>query len=52
MLSAMQGVDVLHFVAAMTLALFVVRGLQAIGEHYFPSSGAVTAARYVYGGPS
>lgn len=48
----MQGVDLLHFVAGLTLALIVIRGGQAIAEHYFPDSGAVTTARFVYGGPS
>lgn len=48
----MQGVDLLHTAAILTLTLIVIRGAQAIGEHYFGNSGAVTAARFIYGGPS
>lgn len=47
-----HGIDVLHFVAALTLALLVIRGGQALVEHYFPDSGLVSAERFVYGGPS
>jgi hypothetical protein len=47
----MQGIDVLHSVAVLTLALVFVRGAQALAEHYFPGSGANTAARFIYGGP-
>ena len=41
---AMQG--------RLTLAFLVIRGLQALQEHYFPGSGSVTVARFLYGGPS
>jgi hypothetical protein len=47
-----QGIDVLHFIAAWTLALLFIRGAQALSEHYFPGSGANTTARFLYGGPS
>lgn len=47
----MQGVDIAHAVAVLTLAFVAIRGGQAVLEHYFPSSGAVTAARFIYGGP-
>jgi hypothetical protein len=26
--------------------------VQALGEHYFPGSGANSAARFIYGGPN
>lgn len=47
----MHGVDVLHAVATVTLALLVIRGGQALVEHYFPDSGLVPAERFIYGGP-
>jgi hypothetical protein len=47
-----HGVDLLHFIAGLTLALLVIRGGQAIVEHYFPDSGFVPVERFVYGGPS
>lgn len=47
----MQGVDIAHAVAVITLAFLGIRGGQALLEHYFPESGAVTAARFIYGGP-
>ncbi len=43
--------DVVHAIAVLTLALVVIRGLQALGEHYFPDSEALVAGRYIYGGP-
>lgn len=49
---AVHGVDVLHFIAAMALALFFIRFGQALGAHYFPDSDANDAARYLFGGPS
>ena len=48
----MQGVDVLHLIAGLTLAFLFIRGAQALSEHYFPGSGANSAARFLYGGPS
>lgn len=48
---SMQGVDIAHGVAVLTLVLLFVRGGQALLEHYFPNSGSVTAARFIYGGP-
>jgi hypothetical protein len=48
----MQGIDVLHMIAGMTLAFLLIRGSQALGEHYFPESGALDAARFLFGGPS
>jgi hypothetical protein len=46
-----HSVDVVHAAAVLTVALLVIRGLQAIAEHYFPSSEGVAAARFIYGGP-
>lgn len=47
----MHAVDVVHALAVLTVALLAARFLQAIGEHYFPDSEALTAARFIYGGP-
>lgn len=46
-----HAVDVVHALAVLTVALLAARFLQAIGEHYFPDSEALTAARFIYGGP-
>lgn len=48
----MHGVDVLHEIAAISIALFVIRGLQALGEHYFPGTQPTAVGRYLFGGPS
>lgn len=47
----MQAVDVLHAAAVTTVALLVIRGFQAMIEHYFPDTEAAAAARFIYGGP-
>lgn len=47
----MHTVDVIHAFAVLTVALLFARFVQAIGEHYFPNSEAVTAGRFIYGGP-
>lgn len=47
----MHSVDVIHAAAVLTVALLVIRGLQAVAEHYFPDSEGVVAARFIYGGP-
>lgn len=47
----MHGLDVFHSVAAIAVGFLVIRGGQALGEHYFPNSEAVTAARFIFGGP-
>lgn len=47
----MHSVDVVHAAAVLTVALLVIRGVQAIMEHYFPDSEAAAAARFIYGGP-
>lgn len=47
-----QGVDVIHTVAAITIGLLFIRGLQLLTEHYFPGSGACKAERFLYGGPN
>lgn len=42
----------LGYGAALVLAsLAVLRGIQAIAEHYFPNSEGVVAARFILGGP-
>lgn len=52
MASGVHGVDILHGVAVITLVFLVIRGGQALVEHYFPDSGLVPAERFIYGGPS
>lgn len=47
----MHSVDVIHAAAVLTIALTVVRGVQAIVEHYFPNHEVTAAARFIYGGP-
>lgn len=47
----MHSVDVIHAAAVLTVAFVVIRGVQALAEHYFPDSEAVAAARFIYGGP-
>jgi hypothetical protein len=47
----MHSLDVIHAAATVTVALLVIRGVQAIAEHYFPNAEAVAAARFIYGGP-
>lgn len=47
----MHTVDVVHAAAVLTVALLVIRGLQAIAEHYFPDTEAVAAGRFIFGGP-
>lgn len=47
----MHTVDVVHAAAVLTVALLAIRGVQAIAEHYFPSSEGVAAARFIFGGP-
>jgi hypothetical protein len=47
----MHSVDVVHAAAVLTVALLAIRGVQALVEHYFPSSDAAAAARFIYGGP-
>jgi hypothetical protein len=44
-------VDILHEIAALTLALVVIRGVQALAEHYFPGSEPAAVGRFIYGGP-
>lgn len=48
----MQGIDVAHAIAVLTLAFLFIRGGQALMEHYFPDSGANYTARFLFGGPS
>jgi len=47
----MHSVDVLHAIAVITLGFVAIRGLQSLGEHYFPGSEATAVARFIYGGP-
>jgi hypothetical protein len=47
-----QGIDVVHTIAVLTLAFLFIRGAQALMEHYFPDSGANYTARFLFGGPS
>lgn len=47
----MESYDIVHLVAALTIGLVVVRGLQAGIEHYFPGSEPSAVLRFIYGGP-
>jgi hypothetical protein len=47
----MQTIDVLHAAAVLTLALVLIRAIQAVLEHYAPEAGPTVAMRYIYGGP-
>lgn len=47
----MNSIDVIHAAAVLTVALLVIRGLQAAAEHYFPQSEGTAAARFIFGGP-
>ena len=47
----METYSVVHLVAALTVGLVAVRGLQAAVEHYFPNSEPATVLRFIYGGP-
>lgn len=47
----MHAFDVAHAVAAITIGLVVVRGLQAVSEHYFPNTEPVAVLRFIFGGP-
>lgn len=48
----MHSIDVVHEVAALTIAFLFIRGVQALAEHYFPNSEPVAVGRFIYGGPS
>jgi hypothetical protein len=48
----METYNVVNVVAALTIGLVVVRGLQAAVEHYFPGSDPSAVMRFIYGGPS
>jgi hypothetical protein len=47
----MESYDVVHVVAALTIGLVVVRGIQAAAEHYFPNTEPVSVLRFIFGGP-
>lgn len=40
-----------HLVAALTLGLVAVRGIQAGVEHYFPNTEPAAVLRFIFGGP-
>jgi hypothetical protein len=45
------GVDVVHEIAVLAIAFLVIRGAQALAEHYFPSAEPTAVARFLFGGP-
>ena len=47
----MQGIDVVHTIATLTIAFLFIRGIQLLTEHYFPNSGAAQAEAFLYGKP-
>jgi hypothetical protein len=46
-----QGIDVVHTIAALTLAFLFIRGLQLLTEHYFPGSGPAQVETFLFGRP-
>lgn len=48
----MHSVDVVHEIAVLALAFTVIRGVQALLEHYFPDSEPAAVGRFIFGGPS
>lgn len=48
----MHSIDVVHEIAALTIAFVVIRALQALAEHYFPGSEPTAVGRFIFGGPS
>ena len=49
--AGVESYNVVNVVAALTIGLVVVRGLQAAVEHYFPNSEPSAVLRFIYGGP-
>lgn len=47
----MESLNLLYGVGLVLASLAVLRGGQAIAEHYFPNSEGVVAARFILGGP-
>lgn len=50
-LAGVESYNVLNVVAALTIGLVVVRGLQAATEHYFPNTEPAAVMRWIFGGP-
>lgn len=48
----MHSIDVVHEIAAITIAFIVIRAFQSLIEHYFPGSNPAAVGRFIYGGPS
>lgn len=47
----MESINLVYGAGLVLAALAVLRGVQAISEHYFPNSEGVVAARFILGGP-
>lgn len=47
----MQTYHVIGLVAALTVGLVAVRGVQAAVEHYAPNSEPAVVLRFIFGGP-
>lgn len=47
----MGTVDGLHTVAFILIGMTLLRGIQALAEHYAPSAEPVVALRFILGGP-
>lgn len=47
----MESLNLAYGAALVLASLAVLRGVQAIAEHYFPNTEGVVAARFILGGP-
>jgi hypothetical protein len=48
---ALESINLLYGAGLVLASLAVLKGVQAIAEHYFPNSEGVVAARFILGGP-
>lgn len=51
LLRRVETYNVLNVIAALTVGLVAVKGIQAAVEHYFPDSDPAAVLRFIYGGP-
>jgi hypothetical protein len=46
-----ESLNLAYGIALVIASFAVIRGAQAMAEHYFPNSEGVVAARFILGGP-
>lgn len=46
-----ESINLFYGAGLVLASLAVLKGVQAIAEHYFPNSEGVVAARFILGGP-